>query len=76
MVELTGIEPVALLCNPLKSLKSLNLFIVQDSTSHHFVYFFTVNIIIWIYKTGQIISQDTLDLLHPNDYHKEIVKYV
>ena len=55
MVRLTGIESVIWLCI---SLKSLGLFFVQDSTRHPFVYF-TVNIIIWIYKTGQISSQDT-----------------
>jgi len=32
--------------------------------------YITVNIIIWIYKTVQIITQDTLDLLH----HGESVK--
>jgi len=62
MVGLTGIEPVVWQCKPLKL---LSLFFVQDSTRHPFVCFFTVKIIIWIYKTGQIISQDTLDLLHP-----------
>ena len=46
MVGLTGIEPVVWLCNPLKS---LSLFFLLDSTRHPFVYFFTVNMIIWFY---------------------------
>ena len=52
MVSATGFEPVNLACKPLKT---LDLFLPEDSTRHSFVFFLTVVIIIYIYKTGQII---------------------
>ncbi len=51
VVSATGFEPVNLACKPLKT---LDLFLPQDSTRHSFVFFLTVAIIIYIYKTGQI----------------------
>jgi len=51
MVIPSGFEPVILTC---KSLKILDLFLSQDSARHFFVFFLTVVIIIYIYKTGQI----------------------
>ena len=52
VVSATGFEPVNLACKPLKT---IDLFLPQDSTRHSFVFFLTVVIIIYIYKTVQII---------------------
>ena len=52
VVSATGFEPVNLAYKPLKT---PDLFLPQDSTRHSFVFFLTVVIIIYIYKTVQII---------------------